>query len=273
MALSDSSLSSDIVESALDAMTEEKQLETIQLSSHTPKLIAIINPSSGSNKGAALVPAFVSLGISVYFPEAVAKNTRMRQRLGAELVAHHDRCIVLLCGGDGSNYWATSLLELALSAAHAQPHILPVLLPFPLGSGNDLSRCLGWGNLGISGPGAVLDRVADVLFAAQLQRAPRWTLLDRWALSFAFPDGDGRQVEAHQPLPSAFLCYLSVGYDARIAYDFEVARRKNPASFANQTMNQLVYAKMGLAQLLPARQSAPIDTLVQMRLALDGAAV
>lgn len=160
------------------------------------KLIAMINTVSGAKKGWDLTKEFVRYGVSVYHPQDLASNEAMREKLGKELSKYKERCLVLICGGDGSNTWCASLMEESMESADC----FPVVIPFPMGTGNDLSRALGWGNVGISGQNQILEALGDVLFAAQT--AQRWSQLDRWRLSCSRPDGDE---DGLQCLPQKFV--------------------------------------------------------------------
>ena len=86
---------------------------------------------------------------------------------------------VLCCGGDGTIGWVLSVLDRLRDRITTVP---PVGI-IPLGTGNDLSRCLGWGG-GYSGQdlNAV---VAEMLIADVVP-------LDRWSLAFKANDPDVR---------------------------------------------------------------------------------
>jgi len=79
---------------------------------------------------------------------------------------------LLICGGDGTVTWILTALE-NCQALHGKFHLLPVAI-VPLGTGNDLSRSLGWGSR--------LRAVCDVL--KYLQWVPQATpvSMDQWRI-------------------------------------------------------------------------------------------
>merc|ERR1719150_1401647 len=99
-----------------------------------------------------------------------------------------------------------------------------------MGTGNDLSRTLGWGNLSKQ-PNAktINDSIADIIFASQIEQ--RFHPIDRWEITYTCNGIQTNQPQFDKPLPDTFLCYLSVGYDALITHKFEQERRRHPNKF------------------------------------------
>jgi len=83
--------------------------------------------------------------------------------------------LILAFGGDGTFNWLASTVMELQAGGHArfQPHIIPC----PLGTGNDLSRVLGWGS---SFPG--LDALPRWVSLAL--KAPLGPQLDIWGVQF-----------------------------------------------------------------------------------------
>lgn len=79
---------------------------------------------------------------------------------------------LLVCGGDGTVGWVLSTLDQLGWAAY------PPIALLPLGTGNDLSRAMGWGGTHSDEP------LAEVLAAVQTETSV--THLDRWRLD-VFP--------------------------------------------------------------------------------------
>ena len=101
----------------------------------------------------------------------------------------------------------------------------------------------------------------------------RFSVLDRWGIQYTFPEfPEQKQVQEYinstysPPLNAQFLCYLSIGYDAQITYNFQRERNENPERFKSQLTNQSVYVRMGLQQLFSP--SAPVNDSIHLE--IDG---
>eukprot|EP01084_Bolivina_argentea_P039977 73864_1 len=220
------------------------------------KLIAFINGISGAKQGWNLAKELKQLNISVYNLKDLSVNETIRQTLCLELYKYKNNCIILICGGDGTNTWSTSLIDTCISNSSLSiPY--PICVPIPMGTGNDLSRTLGWGNLSKQPNAKIInDCIADILFASQISQ--RFHSIDRWGITYTF--NNNTQTNLH--LPNTFLCYLSIGYDAFITHKFEEERRRNPNKFKHQIKNQSVYIKHGLKELF--KPSNPITDYIDV---------
>lgn len=93
------------------------------------------------------------------------------------------------------------------------------LIPMPLGTGNDLSRALGWGE-GIS-------TKKDVkYFLKYLQIKPLPTLFDLWLIRITSKKTPGKVL-----LEVKMLLYFGIGLDAKFSYQFNTIRKKFPYFF------------------------------------------
>merc|ERR1719270_2546844 len=63
-------------------------------------------------------------------------------------------------------------------------------------------------------------------------------------------------------MPSTFLCYLSIGYDAEVTYNLEQERRNHPERFKHQILNQTKYVKHSLKHVF--KPSSPITNLINV---------
>ena len=131
-------------------------------------ILLFINSRSGSAQGDAVLKA-VSSYLNKWQIWDLADGGPKR---GLELFRNIS-CRVIACGGDGTFGW----LQSAIDAGNFK--IRPFVGHFPLGTGNDMSRSLGWG------PGYAGEDIKKVLF--KFARA-EVAVLDRWKVTF---DGKG----------------------------------------------------------------------------------
>jgi diacylglycerol kinase (ATP) len=111
----------------------------------------------------------------------------------------------------------------------------PPVAVFPLGTGNDLSRALGWGSGG--------EDCDPKLYLEELEKKGRQTSIDRWIMTISNPQSDdGEKVYT-------IYNYLGVGLDARVCYDFHKVREKYPSLFISPLSNKLIYTNMGALDL------------------------
>lgn len=134
----------------------------------------------------------------------------------------------------------------------------------PIGTGNELSRCLGWGNTVSSaaprrsgGPSPELEQLVRCCVQNKL------TKLDLWAVRYhpsavAGPAGDGTGADAAAgPAaarvgggPARMACFMSIGFDADIANSFQTARSDHPELFSQVWVNKGAYAWFGVKKLV-----------------------
>ncbi|GDY13213.1 hypothetical protein LBMAG53_20910 [Planctomycetota bacterium] len=168
----------------------------------------LVNPASGGRQGLALLRQLDQL--------APGRVTRTGAIQLPELLAHAagEGGALVACGGDGT---AASLLE--AGAANGTIGRVPVGI-IPLGTGNDLARCLGWLNAGTPA------QVCQALATAPITRIDRWLL--------------------HGPSGTrSFFNYLSIGADARIVAAFQRARSLQPWLVTLPGVGKALYGALG----------------------------
>lgn len=102
----------------------------------------------------------------------------------------------------------------------------------PLGTGNELSRRLGWGE-------AYNIKKPIQLFLDQVKVAPV-VPVDQWTVTLAESGGDRAVREVKMS------CFLSVGFDAFIAHQFHLKREANPGKPRSRAANKLWHVWFGL---------------------------
>lgn len=190
-------------------------------------LIIIANRKSGSNRSDEILSLFRGLlnpiqviDVSVTSPESVVRWLP-------------EKCRVLVAGGDGTVAWV-------LNALFAAPHIKAAVAIFPMGTGNDLSRVLGWG----PGCPSYIDAHSIISSIKQATVEP----LDRWKIIIKPKRGRlGRR--APERILHAYN-YASIGVDAQVALDFHRARTQFLYRYASRTLNYIAYVFLGVGRAL-----------------------
>lgn len=98
------------------------------------------------------------------------------------------------------------------------------LIPMPLGTGNDLSRALGWGE-GISTKKDIRH------FLKNLEIKPLPTLFDRWQIKIV-----SKKTPEKVLLNLKMLLYFGIGLDAKFSYQFNLIRKKFPSFFKSRVI-------------------------------------
>eukprot|EP01083_Nonionella_stella_P136149 414118_1 len=99
------------------------------------KLIALVNSSSGARKGWILARELKQYDASVYYLKDLSCNTTIQFCLAKELEKYNNKCLVLICGGDGSQAWAASLIDKCLLLLPNSNILFPQITVFPMGTG------------------------------------------------------------------------------------------------------------------------------------------
>ena len=111
-----------------------------------------------------------------------------------------------------------------------------------LGTGNDLSRSLGWGG------GYIDEPISKIL--SSLQSADS-ILMDRWQLDVERNEHPSTEERGKDKLPlNVVNNYFSIGVDAQIALQFHEAREANPQKFNSRIRNKMFYGQAGGKDLL-----------------------
>jgi len=117
---------------------------------------------------------------------------------------------------------------------------MPVAI-LPLGTGNDLSRALGWG-------GSFTTKDVKNLILTVSERCEN-IVLDRWKVIIK----DSKMKKGQEK--SFYLYnYLGIGLDAKFALGFHNLRQKYPQLFKSQLGNKFIYGNMGAVDLLMGKK-------------------
>ena len=215
-------------------------------------LIVFINKISGGQKGNTIYRRLNRLlNPRQVFP--LENEATVRRVLEIYSSLHNTRICVF--GGDGTVGWILSALADIFPSLKNPPVSI-----CPLGTGNDLSRVLGWGwhydekqlsNTLLRIPNAqpvALDLWQIALKTLTIGDSTEQFRNDRRCFSCCFDhpkfvrDTDRPSYQNH-PVPrnTRFNSYLSFGLDAAVVLDFHDARIRDPSKFTSPFKNKILY--------------------------------
>ncbi|XP_017012531.2 diacylglycerol kinase 1 isoform X1 [Drosophila takahashii] len=174
-------------------------------------LLVFVNPKSGGRQGDRILRKFQYM----LNPRQVYDLSKGGPKEGLTLFKDLPRFRVICCGGDGTVGWVLEAMDSIELASQ------PAIGVIPLGTGNDLARCLRWGG-GYEGEN--IPKLMD-----KFRRAST-VMLDRWSIEVTnTPHSDELRpkVTLHSNMQKVIELSQSVVVDKSLMERFEEVQRQS----------------------------------------------
>ncbi|OWR47194.1 diacylglycerol kinase 1 like protein, partial [Danaus plexippus plexippus] len=206
----------------------------------TCPLLVFINPKSGGRQGSRVLRKLQYI-LNPRQVHDIAKGGPMQ---GLQTFKDVRNYRVICCGGDGTVGWVLETMD------KIQMESRPAVGVIPLGTGNDLARCLRWGG---GYEGESIHKILDKIGRAST------VMMDRWHIHVENSTDEVEQLQMPDSAPhptsvpyNIINNYFSIGVDAAICVKFHTERERNPDKFSSRMKNKLWYFEFATSEQFAA---------------------
>lgn len=168
--------------------------------------------------------------------------------------------VLIVAGGDGTVSLAMDIVD----SIRSESLLGPPIAILPMGTGNDLSRSLGFGGGYIKPTINAVENFKKLLYKTS-SGTP--ISVDRFCVTMSLmksSNGESLSSTLVQPLSVPFTNYFSIGFDAKIARNFNEFRHKHPTACHSRTMNKVWYGCIGCESICTFSTFSPKRTCIMI---------
>ena len=201
------------------------------LSSTSSPILMFVNSGSGGGLALDLIDYLSNVPsiLIVKLPE----EAKIWQNSNREFLFQPNLCVVA-AGGDGTVNWVMQMLN---SFYEDSPESRPPMAVFPFGTGNDMSRSLGWGS-GMCR--CDLPKIHQTL--QKIASATHREDVDMWNITIT-----NKRTKSIRSQP--MINYFSIGVDAAICVTFSKLRDKLRPLLFNSLISKSLYVPAGIYRM------------------------